>query len=164
MCLERMTPWCTVGTKARRKSLPRLIMTLFTSVSHRALFSPLLSHSMRWCAFSFFLFHSLFIFYVQHTTKVWPALSFLQFLTITAGLSPDKSNEPACLPESVQLCGSIGITVNTLSCFCWVVECLLLMVTPVFFAKGRLCSPWDGGSIAGCSKWSESLSTKSIGF
>lgn len=92
----------------------------------------------------------------------------LQFFTITAGLSPDKSNGPHV---SLTVCNadrSMGFTVNTLSYFCRVVECLLLMDTPIgcfplrqikaLLRLGMACR------IPGCSKWSESLSTESIGF
>lgn len=63
---------------------------------------------------------------------------------------------------------SMGITVNTLSCFCRVVECLSLMDTPIGCFSSPpdegFAPPGDGLSIPGCSKWSESPSTKSIGF
>lgn len=91
--------------------------------------------------FVFFIFLSApqltYLFFSPHTVQrrsgVDPCCPFcaLHFLTITAGPSPDKSNGPACLPDCVQCCRSMGITVNALSRFCRVVECLLLMDTPV---------------------------------
>lgn len=93
-------PRCTVGSKARRRSLPRLLMALLASIPYRALYFSLLFWdclpSITW-----------FLVFVQHATKMcsnWRyrvdpccPLCCLQFLTITLGLSPDKLNGPACL-------------------------------------------------------------------
>lgn len=69
-------------------------------------------------------------------------------------------------PLSLTVCSadrSMGITVNTLSCFCWVVE-----FVDAGYAHQLLSSLPDQGfgllgdslSIPSCSKWSESLSAK----
>lgn len=96
-------PWCTVGSKARRSSLPWLLMSLLSSNLYGFLcFSPLFSQSV----LVVFFFHLTCLLSVCNTLQKmcfnWKCpvdlrCSFccLQFLTITPGLSPDKSKGPA---------------------------------------------------------------------
>lgn len=159
---------CTVGNKARRKSLPWLLMTLLRSIPHGALY--FLLHSLNFCPWlssishpvsclSAILYKNMF----QLKMSCWPTLSIccLQFLLQTNRMA---------WPLSLTVCSadrSMGITVNTLSCFCWVVEFVdagyshqLLSSLP----DQGFVLPGDSLSIPSCSKWSESLSAKSMGF
>lgn len=100
-------PRFTVGPQTRRKSLPWLLMTLLIPDSYRALVFLL---TFLLYTLVYFPFCSTGFFFAQHSCKVQrrssvdPCCPFcsLHFLTITAGLSPDKSSGPACLPDCVQ--------------------------------------------------------------
>lgn len=97
----------------------------------------------------------LFSFFVQHKYKgevvlthvvlfaVCTSLQLLQVCFLTNPMARLVSLS-ACSPER-----SMGITVNALSCFCRVVECLLLMDTPVacfLRCQTRALSPAPSGT------------------
>lgn len=71
----------------------------------------------------------------------WPTLSFLLF-AVPYNYTGSVSRQIEWAVLSLTVCGtdrSIGITVNTLTCFCRVVECLPLTDTPIggfFLAPG----------------------------
>lgn len=130
-------PRCAVGSKARRKSLSRLLMTLLTSVSYGALYLLPLSELF---SPSVLLSSRLLIYFlcVTHDKKkekekkmCWPMLSLFAVcssITITPGLSQGKI-EPVCL--SLWACAALTDRwASQLIPFIFlgrVVECLLLM-------------------------------------
>lgn len=142
-----------------RASVFLLAFLLYTLVFFIFLSAPQLTY------FYFFLPST-----VQKRSGVDPCRPFcgLHFLTITAGPSPVKCNGPACLPDCVQRWPIDGhhsycplLFLSTRGMFAADVHaCRLLPSLP---DQGFEDYPLgDGLSIAGCSKWSELLSTKSI--
>lgn len=133
-------PWCTVGSKARRSSLSWLLMSLLSSNLYGFLcFSPLFSQSV----LLVFFFHLTCLLSVCNTLQknvfqlkmsCWPALFFLLFAVpynYTGSVSRQIEGASFVSVTVRSADRSMGITVNTLSCFCWVLECLLLMDTPI---------------------------------
>ncbi len=148
-------PRCTVGSKARRKSLPRLLMTLLTSIPYRALcFSPSRSHFMSVSS----IFPSLTRFLVcmcNTLQKCVPTEDVVLTRAVLFAVCSSLQLHRVCLQTnrmgqlvSLTVCSadrSMGITVNTPSCFCRVVECLLLMDTPIGcfpLRQIKVCSAW----------------------
>lgn len=104
---------CTVGSKPRRKSLPRLLMSLLRSNPNGSLyFSPSFPQSVFLSSFYPFLAADSLSISWNTLQKCVPTanalltctvlICCLQFLTITRRLSPDKSNGSACLFDCVQ--------------------------------------------------------------
>lgn len=130
-------PRCTVGSKARRKSLPRLLMTLLTSMPSEFCIFLLFSHSM----FLSFSPSPDFLSMCNTLPKCVPTEDVVLTHAVLFAVCSALQLRRLCLQTnrmgqlvSLTVCSaerSMGITVNTLSCFCRVVECLLLMDTPI---------------------------------
>lgn len=93
-------PGCAVGRRAEEIAPSRLLMTLLTSIPPSLVLSPLSRGN------SLLLFHPptqpiYFLRVAQHRNRcrVDPCCPFSssEFLTITSGLTQDKSNGPTCL-------------------------------------------------------------------
>lgn len=150
-------PRCTVGSKARRKSLPRLLMTLLTSIPHGGLyFSPSLSHSM-FLYFCLYLSlpHLISCVCATHYKNVfqlkmwcWPALSFL-LLAVPYNYTGSVSRQIEWASLSLWLCAVLTdrwasqlipslVFVELWNACCWWTR----PSAAFLFARSRLCPAW----------------------
>lgn len=138
-CVWKNDPRCTVGSKARRKSLPRLLMTLLTSNPYIALyFSPSLSHLL------YFPSLTCFLVYVQHTTKFlfevkmpcWPVSSF-RLLAVLYNYTGSVSRQIEWASLSLWLCAGLVDR--------WASQ---LIPSLVFVELWNVCSWWTRPSAA----------------
>lgn len=143
---------------ARRKSLPGLLMTLLRSNPQE---SKSFSTWFILCSCpSFLLFPMLspkswFICNNCVPVSSWPVLSFLLFSVTYNYIGTVSKQIKLDQLVSLTMCStdrSMDITANSLSCFCWVVECLFLTDTPfgsfpvrrieVLLHLGTVCRSW----------------------
>lgn len=138
-CAWKNDPWCTVGSKARRKSLPRLLMTLLASNPYTALyFSPWVSHLL------FFPSLTCFLVYVQHATKFlfevkmpfWPVTSFW-LLAVLYNYTSSVSRQIEWASLSLSLC---AVLVGSMAS--------QLIPSLVFVELWNVCSWWTHPSAA----------------
>lgn len=162
-------PGYAVGCRAEAPS--QLLMTLLTSISHWALYFPLSESFSPSVSPPTQLIYFPRVAQHRNRCRVDPCCSFFfssEFLTITPSLTRDKSNGANLSSLAVCSAGrSMGITVNTLYFSCssrglFAADAGARQLLSCGRDQGCALPQGDGPSITACSKWSESLSARSI--